>query len=96
MDHTYSHENYTVFMISMRVGKQGIPLWFRCFKGIPQEAFQEEIIKEGIREVSSFFDSKFQLIFLADRWFNSTTLMQYIDSLNPVSYTHLTLPTIHG
>ena len=48
MDHTYSHENYTVFMISMRVGKQGIPLWFRCFKGIPQEAFQEEIIKEGI------------------------------------------------
>jgi len=89
MDHTYSHENYTVFMISMRVGKQGIPLWFRCFKGIPQEAFQEEIIKEGIREVSSFFDSKFQLIFLADRWFNSTTLMQYIDSLNHKYYFRL-------
>lgn len=32
-DHMFSHDNYTVFMISMRIGKQGIPLWFRCFKG---------------------------------------------------------------
>ena len=31
-DHMFSHDNYTIFMISMRVGKQGIPLWFRCFK----------------------------------------------------------------
>ena len=28
-DHMFSHNNYSVFMISMRVGKQGIPLWFR-------------------------------------------------------------------
>lgn len=31
--------------------------------------------------VSSLFDSSYKLIFLADRWFNSTTLMQHIDSL---------------
>ena len=30
-DHMFSHDNYTVFMISMRIGKQGIPIWFRCF-----------------------------------------------------------------
>lgn len=30
-DHMLSHENFTVFMISMRHGKQCIPLWFRCF-----------------------------------------------------------------
>ncbi len=24
-DHMFSHDNYTIFMISMRVGKQGIP-----------------------------------------------------------------------
>ena len=29
-DHMFSHDNYTVFMITLRVGKQGIPLWFRC------------------------------------------------------------------
>lgn len=32
-DHMFSHDNYTVFMLSMRIGKQGIPLWFHCFKG---------------------------------------------------------------
>lgn len=32
-DHMFSKDNFTVFMITMRVGKQGIPLWFRCFEG---------------------------------------------------------------
>ena len=32
LDHMFSHDNYTVFMITMRIGSQGIPLWFRCFK----------------------------------------------------------------
>ena len=81
-DHMFSHDNYTVFMITMRVGKQGIPLWFRCFKNKDNsEAFNEQLLKEGISYVSSLFDSSFKLIFLADRWFNSTSLMQYIDSL---------------
>lgn len=33
IDHMFSHDNYTTLMMSMRVGKQGIPLWFRSFKG---------------------------------------------------------------
>lgn len=45
-DHMFSHDNYTVFMISMRIGKIGIPLWFRCFKGKDsEEAFSEELLK---------------------------------------------------
>ena len=80
--HMFSHDNYTVFMISMRVGKQGIPLWFRCFENKDDsDAFSEELIKEGISYVSNLFDSSYKLIFLADRWFNSTTLLQHIDSL---------------
>ena len=43
----FSHSNYTIFMISMRVGTQGIPIYFKIFKG------------------------KYELIFTADRWFNS-------------------------
>lgn len=81
-DHMFSHDNYTVFMITMRIGKQGIPLWFRCFKDKDNSnAFDENLLKEGISYVSSLFDSSYKLIFLADRWFNSTTLMQHIDSL---------------
>ncbi len=79
-DHMFSHDNYTVFMITMRLGKQGIPLWFRCFNDNPS-AFDESLLKEGISYVSSLFDSSFNLIFLADRWFNSISLLQHIDSL---------------
>ena len=81
-DHMFSRDNYTVFMITMRVGKQGIPLWFRCFKGKEcPEAYQEGLIKSGITYVSKLFNNNFDLIFLADRWFNSLGLMKHINSL---------------
>lgn len=81
-DHMFSHDNYTVFMITMRIGKQGIPIWFRCFEGAaPSEAMQEELIKEGISYVSNLLGEQYDLIFLADRWFNSISLMEYINSL---------------
>lgn len=78
----FSHDNFTVFMLSMRIGKQGIPLWFRCFKSKHNpDAFKLDIIKKGISYVSNLFGGKFDLIFLADRWFNSTSLMDHINSL---------------
>ena len=81
-DHMFSHDNYTVFMISLRVGKQGIPLWFRCFKGNDDpNAFDEETLKQGITYVSSLFPDDYDLIFLADRWFNSISLLEHIASL---------------
>ena len=81
-DHMFSHDNYTVFMLTMRIGNQGIPLWFRCFKGKNStEAFDEELLKQGIEYVSNLFGDSYNLIFLADRWFNSTTLLQYIEGL---------------
>ena len=74
-------------MITMRVGNQGIPLWFRCFEGKNNtDAFDEELLKQGIKYVSDLFDDSFDLIFLADRWFNSTTLLQYIEELD---YTYV-------
>lgn len=78
----FSKDNYTVFMITMRIGKQGVPLWFRCFKNKDNpEAFNEELLKEGITYVSNLFDKDLNLIFLADRWFNSTTLLDHINNL---------------
>ena len=82
-DHMFSHANFTTNMISMRIGTQGIPLWFRCFKGkSDNNAFREEMIKEGITYISNLFDSSFELIFLADRWFSSATLIKHINDLN--------------
>ena len=81
-DHMFSKDNYTIFMITMRVGKQGIPIWFRWFKGNDcSNAFKEDLIKSGISYVSNLFNGNFDLIFLVDRWFNSLELMKHIDSL---------------
>ena len=33
IDHMFSYDNYTTLMMSIWVGKQGILLWFRSFKG---------------------------------------------------------------
>ena len=82
-DHMFSHSNFTVFMISMRIGTQGIPLWFRCFKGkSDNNAFKESMIKDGVTYVSNLFDCSYELIFLADRWFCSTSLIEHIQNLN--------------
>ena len=79
----FYHDNYTVFMISMRIGTQGIPLWFKCFKDSNnKEAFKQNTLKEGILEVSKLFENTdLELIFLADRWFCSTDLLEFIDKL---------------
>ena len=54
-------------MITMRIGSQGIPLWFRCFKDKDDpEAFKEELLIEGINYIHHLFSKDFDLIFLAD------------------------------
>lgn len=76
-DHMVSYDNYVTLMFTMRVGKQGIPIWFKSFKQeyINKEislekrgiiAFNESLIIEGINHVSALFREKFDLIFLAD------------------------------
>ena len=81
-DHMFSHDNYTVFMITMRIGKQGIPLWFRCFKNKDDsKAFDEKLLKEGISYVSSLFDSSYKLIFLADKLIDGSILLLFYNTL---------------
>lgn len=83
-DHMYSKDNYTILLFSLRVGKQGIPIYFRCFKGIRNKsAFIDDTIIDAISSVVSYFnDSNLNLIFLADRWFNSKRVFNHLISLN--------------
>ena len=81
----YCKDRFTIFLLSLKIGKQGIPLWFRCFEGVSDpDAFNLELIKEGILYVHNLFQNKknLNLIFLADRWFNFKEIMGFIDSLN--------------
>ena len=82
-DHMFCKDKFTVFLLSLKIGRQGIPLWFRCFEGNNDpDAFSLSLIKDGISYIHNLFDNKnFNLIFLADRWFNFCDIMQHIDSL---------------
>ena len=83
IDHMYSKDNYTLYVASIRIGKQGIPLYFKSFYGINvSEAYLDETIKDAITYIHNlFYGSNLELVFLADRWFNSSSLLNYIDSL---------------
>jgi len=90
-DHMYSKDNYTVLMFSFRIGKQGIPIYFKCFDGSKEpDAFTNKTIIDGINKVHDLFkDKEFQLIFLADRWVNSKAILEHIDSLGYTYYIRL-------
>ena len=58
-DHMYMRDHFTVLMFSLRVGKQSIPLWFRCFLGKSDpNAYTEGLIKQGIDYVYDLFHDK--------------------------------------
>ena len=75
--------NLLFFFFLFVFGKQGIPLWFRCFPGIKDpDAFQTSLITEGIGYVYNLFINKdCNLIYLADRWFNNTSILKFIDDI---------------
>lgn len=79
-------------MFTLRIGKQGIPIYFDIFEGANSEfhgdAFKNVNIKKGILYchdlIKSFFHNA-NIIFLADRWFgNLFPLMDYINSLGDI------------
>lgn len=85
-DHMFSKHNYTVFMFTLRIGTFGIPIWFKCFKNYSNnDAFKFKTIEEGIISVSNLFkNTDFQLVFLADRWFGSSKILDIINSLGHI------------
>ena len=56
-------------MMTMKIGKQAISLWFRCFEGKNNpDAYKQSLLEEGINFVDNLFkDKKYDLIFLGDR-----------------------------
>ena len=82
-DHMFCKNKFTILLFSLRIGKQGIPLWFRCFKGKHNpDAYNLNLIKDGISYCKNLFsDKKYHIIFLADRWFPHIELLSHIESI---------------
>ena len=80
----FCKDKFTILLFSLRVGKQGIPLWFRCFKGKHNpEAYSIDLIKEGISFCAHLFsDRHYHITFLADRWFPNVDVLFYIESID--------------
>lgn len=82
-DHMFCKNKFTILLFSLRIGKQGIPIWFRCFKGFHNpDAYNFHLIKQGISFCSSLFPpEKFHVVFLADRWFPHIDILSHIQSI---------------
>lgn len=82
-DHMFCKDKFTILLFSLRIGRQGIPIWFRCFKGKHNpDAYRLDLIKEGISFCSNLFLNKnYHIIFLADRWFPHVDILSHIHSL---------------
>ena len=82
-DHMFCKNKFTILLFSLRIGKQGIPIWFRCFKGLHNpDAYNLSIIKDGISFCASLFPPKnFHVVFLADRWFPHIDILSHIQSI---------------
>ena len=82
-DHMFCKDKFTILLFSLRIGKQGIPLWFRCFKAKHNsDAYSFELIKHGISFCSNLFaDKNYHIIFLADRWFPHIDILSHIQDI---------------
>ena len=91
-DHMYVKNNFVVLMFSLKVGSQGIPLYFKCDKTKSNRhreideknekcLFSEKVIIDSINTVIDILKPiNSKITFLADRWFCNLKLMKHIDS----------------
>lgn len=77
-DHMFVKEKFTVFMLSIKIGKQGFPIFFNTFEGKGKKEFGEAFRLKNIKDALSYvhnliksIDSNIEIVFLADRWFGN-------------------------
>ena len=83
LDHMFCKNKFTILLFSLRIGRQGIPIWFRCFKGKHNSyAYSIDLIKQGISFSANLFkDNHYHICFWADRWFPIIPSLQHIQDI---------------
>lgn len=75
-------------MLSIKIGKQGFPIFFNTFEGKGKKEFGEAFRLKNIKDALSYvhnliksIDSNIEIVFLADRWFgNYFPLFNFINN----------------
>lgn len=90
MDHMYMKNNFVTLMFTLKIGKQSIPIWFKCDKTKSNRhyeideltkkcLFSEKVIFNAINDVISLLSPlNSKITFLADRWFCNLKMMKHI------------------
>ena len=90
MDHMFMKNNFVTLMFTLKVGKQSIPILFKCDKTKSNRhheideltkkwLFSEKVIFNAINEVIELLSPiNTKITFLADRWFCNLKLMKLI------------------
>ena len=82
MDHSFNNDDFTTLTLTTRIGRQSIPIYFRCFEGTnDSHAFSFDTIKNPLTFAHKLFPN-YQVIFLADRFFNDPSIFQLIEDLS--------------
>ena len=93
LDHMFTKNKYVQLVFTLKIGKQSIPIWFKCDKTKEfysndedyfksnKHLFNEDFIINAIKDVISLFDNfpSIKITFLADRWFCNTKVLDFID-----------------
>lgn len=91
LDHMFTKNNFVTLMFTLKVDKQGIPIWFRsertlsnCHLEIQKKSrkklFNEKVIKNAIDEVIELLKPlNCKITFLADRWFFNLKILKHIE-----------------
>ena len=81
IDHTFNRDDFTSIVVTLCIGTQSIPIYFRCFEGVDdKEAFAIKTIEQALETAASNFNDA-EIIYLADRWFNDPNIINKITSM---------------
>lgn len=84
IDHGDVEDRFTVLMLSLKIGKQSIPLFFKSFSFHHKDSYSFELFKEGLtfcHNLIKSIDKDADIIFLADRfWSTHFSFMGYINN----------------
>ena len=91
MDHMFMKNNFVTLMFTLKIGKQSIPIWFRCDKTKSNRhheideitkkcLFSEKVIFNAIDDVIELLSPiNAKITFLGDRWFCNLKMMKHIN-----------------
>ena len=81
IDHTFNRDDFTFIVVTLCIGTQYIPIYFRCFEGVDdKKLFAIKTIEQALETAASNFNDA-EIIYFANKWFNDPNIINKITSM---------------